>query len=118
MYILNPASVPTGLAVLSGAAASLARQLELKDAPKIWPLAPCRTVFCKVSDEESEKAKTFEDHLVLTEFATSGQEVAIVFKPREEWPEAFKSYQWVATVVQPDAAMHRPRVRRSGKLSI
>jgi hypothetical protein len=50
-------------------------------------------VICKVSDEEFEKAKAFEDYVVLTESAMSGQEVAIAFKPREEWPKAFKFYR-------------------------
>ena len=30
------------------------------------------------------------DHVVLTESALGGQEVAIVFKPRHEWPKMFK----------------------------
>jgi hypothetical protein len=48
---------------------------------------------CKVNDEEFEKAKHVEDNVVLTESAMSGQEVAIAFKPREEWPKPFKFYR-------------------------
>jgi hypothetical protein len=46
-----------------------------------------------VSDEEFEKAKAFEDSVILTESAMSGQEVAMAFKPREEWPKAFRFYR-------------------------
>jgi hypothetical protein len=44
-------------------------------------------------DDEFEKAKAFTDHVVLTESALAGQEVAIAFKPREEWPNAFRFYR-------------------------
>ena len=50
-------------------------------------------MICKVSDEQFEQARTVEDNVVLTESALSGQEVAIAFKPRAEWPPAFKSYR-------------------------
>ena len=30
------------------------------------------------------------DHVVLTESALENREVAIVFRPREEWPEMFR----------------------------
>ena len=53
---------------------------------------PFRKAVCKVSEEEFEKAKGVADHVVLTESALDGQEVAIAFKPREEWPKAFKFY--------------------------
>ena len=35
-------------------------------------------------------AKQVADHVVLTESALDNQEVAIVFKPRQEWPKMFK----------------------------
>jgi hypothetical protein len=35
----------------------------------------------------------FEDHVILTESALGNQEVAIAFKPREEWPKAFKFFK-------------------------
>lgn len=34
--------------------------------------------------------KQVADHVVLTESALGDQEVAIVFKPRHEWPKMFK----------------------------
>jgi hypothetical protein len=47
-----------------------------------------------VSDEEFASAKATEDHVVLVESALGGQEVALAFKPRAEWPKAFKLYRW------------------------
>ncbi|MNW04212.1 hypothetical protein D3C71_2002710 [compost metagenome] len=45
---------------------------------------------CKVNATEFDNAKQVADHVVLTESALDGREVAIVFKPREEWPKMFK----------------------------
>src|SRR3954471_24033474 len=92
MYILIKESVPLGFAVLASAHASLAAYLKFKDTPEVtsWLSGPFYKVVCKVSEEEFEKAKQIEEHVVLTESALGGQEVAIAFKPREEWPKAFK----------------------------
>lgn len=45
---------------------------------------------CKVNASEFENAKTVPDHVVLTESALGGREVAIAFKPRDEWPKMFR----------------------------
>ncbi|SFF56618.1 hypothetical protein SAMN05518865_101574 [Duganella sp. CF458] len=45
---------------------------------------------CKANPKEFENAKLVSDHVVLTESALGNQEVAIVFKPRAEWPKMFK----------------------------
>jgi hypothetical protein len=50
-------------------------------------------VVCKVTEDEFEQAKAVEDHVVLTESKLNGDEVAIAFKPREEWPKAFQFYR-------------------------
>jgi len=88
-------SVPLGLAILATAHASLAAYLRYRDSPEVvaWLSGPFSKVICKVSDEEFERAKTFEDSVVLTESALGGQEVALAFKPREEWPKAFKFFR-------------------------
>lgn len=95
MYILIKESVPTGFAVLASAHASLAAYLKFKDTPEVaqWLSGPFYKAVCKVSEREFEQAKTFDDHVVLTESALDGQEVAIAFKPREEWPKPFKFYR-------------------------
>jgi hypothetical protein len=95
MYILVRESVPLGFAILAAAHASLATYLRFRDAPEVaaWLSGPFSKVICKVSDPEFEQAKGCEDSVVLTESALDGQEVAIAFKPREEWPTLFKSYR-------------------------
>lgn len=95
MYILIRESVPQGFAVLAAAHASLAAYLKFKDAPEVseWLSGPFYKAVVKVSDKEFENAKAFEDHVVLTESALDGQEVAIAFKPRAEWPKPFKFYR-------------------------
>ena len=92
MYILIRESVPPGFAILAAAHASLACYLKFKESPEVagWLAGPFYKVICKVNDEEFERAKSFEDHVILTESALDGQEVAIAFKPREEWPKAFR----------------------------
>ncbi|WP_148598790.1 hypothetical protein [Aquisphaera giovannonii] len=92
MYILVRESVPLGFAVLASAHASLAAYLKFRDAPEVaeWLSGPFSKVVCRVSDEEFERARAVEDHVVLTESALGGQEVAMAFRPREEWPKSFK----------------------------
>lgn len=95
MYILVKDSIPVGFALLAAAHASLAAYLKFKDTPEVatWLSGPFYKVVCKVNDKEFENAKAFEDHVVLTESALGGQEVAIAFKPREEWPNPFGFYK-------------------------
>ena len=95
MYILIKESVPTGFALVAAAHASLAAYLKFKDTPEVeqWLSGPFYKTICKVTDQEFEQAKTFPDCIVITESALNGQEVALAFKPREEWPKAFKFYR-------------------------
>ena len=92
MYILIKESVPLGFAILAAAHASLAAYLKFKETPEVaeWLSGPFYKVVCRVTDREFEKAKTVEDHVVLTESALEGREVAVAFKPREEWPKMFR----------------------------
>lgn len=59
---------------------------------------PFYKVICKVNDKEFERAKTFDDHVVLTESALDNREVAIAFKPRLEWPKPFRFYKLYRSV--------------------
>jgi peptidyl-tRNA hydrolase len=95
MYILIKESVPTGVALVAAAHASLAAYLKFKDAPEVqeWLAGPFAKAVCKVTDAEFEQAKTCPDHVVLTESALAGTEVAIAFRPRAEWPKAFKFFR-------------------------
>ncbi len=95
MYILIKDDVPDGFAVLAAAHASLAAYLKFKDTPEVieWLSGSFYKVICKVNAKEFEKAKTFDDLVVLTESALDDQEVAIAFKPREDWPKPFRFYK-------------------------
>jgi len=95
MYILIRDSIPQGFAVLAAAHASLACYLKFKDTQEVteWLSGPFYKTVCKVNDREFEKAKTFDDCVVLTESALDNQEVALAFKPKEEWPKAFSFYR-------------------------
>jgi len=95
MYILLKDSLPEGFAVLAAAHASLACYLKFQEDPAMqeWVSETFYKVICMVNDKEFEKAKSFEDGVVLTESALENQEVAIAFKPRTEWPKAFRFYR-------------------------
>lgn len=92
MCILIKDSVPAGYAILAAAHASLAAYLKFKDSTEVaeWLSGPFHKVVCKVSDEEFERAKAVEDCVVLTESALDNHEVAVAFRPREEWPKMFR----------------------------
>jgi peptidyl-tRNA hydrolase len=95
MFILIRDSIPTGFALVAAAHASLACYLKFKDTPQVmqWLSGSFKKVVCRVTDQEFQKAKEFDDHVVLTESALDNREVAIAFKPREEWPKAFRFYR-------------------------
>lgn len=92
MYILIKDDVPLGFAMVAVAHASLAGYLKFQDSPEVkeWLSGPFFKAVCKVNAKEFENAKEVPDHLVLTESALGNREVAIVLKPREEWPKMFK----------------------------
>jgi hypothetical protein len=92
MYILIRESVPVGFALVAAAHASLAAYLKFRDVPEVadWLAGPFYKTVCRVNDEEFERAKEVPDHVVLTESALGGQEVAIAFRPRAEYPKMFR----------------------------
>jgi hypothetical protein len=94
MYVLIRESVPVGFAVLAAAHASLACYLKFRDSPEIAQRlsGPFYKVICKVTDAQFEEAKAFDDYVLLTESELQGQEVALAFRPRDEWPKAFKFF--------------------------
>jgi len=102
MYILVRESLPPGMAIVAAAHASLAAYLRFQDMPEVaeWvDPGPFRKVVCAVDDGEFEAAKRVDlgcgrdDRLVLTESALDGQETAIAFMPRRDWPAAFRLYR-------------------------
>lgn len=94
MYILIKEAVPTGFAVLAAAHASLAAYLRFQDSAEVkeWLAGPFYKVVCKVNDRQFEDAKSVDDHVVITESALQSHEVAIAFRPRADWPPAFKYF--------------------------
>jgi len=95
MYILIRESVPLGFAMVAAAHASLAAYLKYQNAPDVeqWLAGPFCKVICKVTDRDFDRAKAEPDHVVLTESALNHEEVAIAFKPRTEWPKAFRYFR-------------------------
>lgn len=94
MYILIKDDVPSGFAILAAAHASLAAYLKFKDSPEVaeWLSGPFYKAVCKVNEKEFKNAKEYADHVIITESALDDKEVAIAFKPREEWPKAFSFF--------------------------
>ena len=95
MYILIKESVPLGNAMVAAAHASLAGYLEFRDSLEVeqWLSGPFYKVVCKVSEADFERVKSESDHVVITESTLDDAEVAIVFKPREHWPKAFRYFR-------------------------
>lgn len=95
MYILVREAVPAGFAVVAAAHASLAAYLAFKDAPEVaeWLAGPFYKTVCRVTDEEFARARETEDRVAITESALGGQEVALAFRPRAEYPKAFRFFK-------------------------
>ena len=95
MYILVKEGIPLGHQVNGVAHASLACYLQHEDDEEVeaWLGWSFKKVTCLVSEEEFERAKGFEDGLIMTESALDGAETVIAFKPRYEWPEIFKTFR-------------------------
>jgi peptidyl-tRNA hydrolase len=92
MYILVKDSVPLGFAILAAAHGALAAYLAFRDseAVTVWLAGPFRKVICKVNEAEFERFKGLGEHVVITESALGGQEVAMAFRPAAEWPKPFQ----------------------------
>lgn len=95
MYILVRDNIPLGFAMVAVAHASLAGYLRFQNEPEIqeWLSGPFFKAVCKVNAREFANAKQVVDHVVISESALNNQEVAIVFKPRQEWPKMFRFFK-------------------------
>jgi hypothetical protein len=91
-YILVLDWVDIGHAINSVAHAVLIAHKQWSDDPEYqkWLADSFRKVTCKVTQEEFEKAKSFDDCVAVTESAFDNRDVALVFKPREEYPKFFR----------------------------
>ena len=92
MYILVKENIPIGNAIVAVAHASLGAYLKYQDSQEIkdWLSGPFYKVVCKVSETEFELAKREPDHVVIADSTMNDAEIAIAFKPREEWPKSFR----------------------------
>jgi len=76
---------------------SLACYLKFKDHPDMqeWLTNSFAKSVCQVSliEFNAEKAIDPETHVVLTESTLDGEEVAIVYCPRKEYPKRFKFFK-------------------------
>jgi len=94
MYFLVNVEVDIGHAMLAMAHGAMAATLKLKDNPefKEFTETSFRKACCGVTAEQMRKAKTYGlEHIVMTESAIPGVETLLVFSPRAEWPQFFRS---------------------------
>ena len=95
IYILIKDWIDVGHAVNGVGHAVLILDEKYKDDPiyKEWRHHSFRKVTCKVSEQEFEEAKQFDDYVVATEMAFDNKEIMLAFAPRKEWPKRFRFYQ-------------------------
>ena len=95
MYILIRDDVPTGFALVAAAHGSLAAYLRFHETDEVrkWLSGPFFKTICRVTAEQFDAAKEAGlEHVAITESALGGQETALAFKPREEYPKAFRFF--------------------------
>ena len=92
MYILVKENIPLGFKAVAISHTSLCTYLKFKDdqETKEWLEKSFRKVIVEVSEEEFEKAKMFDNHVVITESALDNKEIAFLFRPMEKIPSFFK----------------------------
>jgi hypothetical protein len=75
-----------------------------------WLAGPFLKTICQVNVAEFEAAKQVPD-VLITESALGGQEVALAFKPRQQWPKAFKYFRLYRSPQSEDTLFMRLAVR-------
>jgi len=98
MYILVKESIPLGFAITAVAHAAAAAMKRWPDDSEFieWNNTSFKKVICKVTDKELDNAVVSNndaDFIVMTESILNDEITAIVFKPRKEWPKAFKFFR-------------------------
>lgn len=114
MYILIRDDIDHGHAILAAAHASLSGYLTFKenddehtlDTMDKYIKESFRKVVCKVTREEFDKAKIYgenmKDYRIMVESGLGGTEVAIVFRPRDNFEPFFKSLKLYRSVIKFD----------------
>lgn len=92
MYILVRSDIGLGHQVncVAHAAASAILTWENDETFENWKKHSFRKVTCSVTRGQFEEAKQYSDNLIISEDVLNDTEVAMAFKPREDWPEFFK----------------------------
>lgn len=93
IYICIKQSLPSHK-VLGAAHGVLMAHLKFQDRPEYqaWLKESFRKVVCEVTDTEFEKLKSEQDFITVTESGLAGIEIALVFCPRAQWPDIFRSF--------------------------
>jgi hypothetical protein len=114
MYILVPDGIPSGFAINSAAHAGCCAGLRWYNDPDFrkWATTSFRKVTCRADDDALHMCKyklgalllgetlpdwkaayeAVADHIIeVTESDLDGRLVAVVFKPRANWPACFKA---------------------------
>ena len=92
MYILVRSDIGSGHQTNCVAHAAATAILKWKDDDTFenWKKHSFRKVTCSVTRGQFEEAKQYSDNLIISEDILNDTEVAMAFKPREDWPEFFK----------------------------
>lgn len=92
MYILVKKGLPRGHAINCAAHAAVACFKKFQGDPETeeWIESHFYKVTCRVSDEEFERFKSFEDHVVIREGNYNDEEMTMAFRPRLVYPPEFK----------------------------
>jgi hypothetical protein len=84
-------------AVALGHAVMAALQRTDVPEPTGWLMGSAETRVCLLDDREFERVRTYRGAIVISSRLYEGQEVAIAFGPRHEWPEEFGQFpDWFA----------------------
>lgn len=96
MYICIKQSIPSHkcLGVAHGVLMAHLKFVAFVDYQK-WINESFRKVVVEVTNEQFEKIKEFERNVIVTESGLDNQEIAVVFCPRPEWPEIFKTFPFL-----------------------
>lgn len=95
MYILVRKRAPVGVAAVNAAHVAVMafdRFKNDKDMKKWFNPGPFYKVLVAVTDKEWKAAKRVRDHVLIREDMWGNREVAMAFKPRLNWPKAFKEF--------------------------
>lgn len=92
LYILVREDIQVGHAINCAAHSACLAVRTWQNDPVFedWYKYSFRKVTCKVSRRDFEESKKYPDHIVFKEDVLNDTEVAIIFKPRETWPDLFK----------------------------